>query len=317
MKIVFLDSGTLPSHHPISRPSSTHQWHEYQQTRPEDVVDRCKNAHILVTNKVPITLSILERCPKLKHVAVAATGYNIVDVDACRQFGVSVSNIPSYAQTTVPEHVLMCALALRRQVQQYQQKVVDGAWQQSPHFCVFDRPIHQIKGCTVGILGYGCLGSATADLMRKLGAKVIVHSRRQVEGVNNVSLDDLLATSDVLSVHCSLTDSSKSLIGKNELARMSSDAILINTARGGIVDETALAHAIQSKLIAGAAIDVLANEPPSDESPLLELANQTNVIITPHIAWASESALARLVSILGSNIEAFVNGNPQNLVSDF
>jgi len=315
MQIVFLDSSTLPERFPIPKPERQHEWRNYASTNADQVLERCQHADIVVTNKVPLGAEVLRQCKKITHIAVAATGYNIIDIETCRELKISVSNIREYAGVTVPEHVLMCALQLRRNLSRYQQLVAQGDWQKSSQFCVFDQPIQQLHGSLVGIIGFGSLGQATANLMRAVGAEVIVHSRRQVENYPNASLDELLAKADIISVHCTLNESSKNLIGDKELSLMSAQAILINTARGGIVNETALARAIENQSIAAAAIDVLSTEPPQQETRLLALANRDNVIITPHIAWASEAALEQLVTILGDNIRAFIQGTPQNLVT--
>jgi len=315
-RIVYLDRSSLPTHIDIPPPLHPHEWVNFSASHSDQIVERCIDADVIVTNKVPVTKSVLNACPRVRHIAVTATGYNIIDIDACQELGVSVSNIPSYAATTVSEHVIMCALTLRRELNLYRHEVINDAWQSSQTFCLFDKPIHDLAGCKFGVIGFGQIGRATAKLANALGMNIVYHSRTAHENniATQVSFAELISTCDVISVHCSLNEETENLIGTSEIAKMQAHTILINTARGGIVNETEVVKAINDGKLGGIAFDVLATEPPNDNSPLLSIAKKTNVIITPHIAWASEQAMQHLVSILSSNIDAFLNGKPQNVV---
>lgn len=317
MNIVYLDRATLSENTHIRTPVGQHSWLCYDNTEDNQVVERCRDADVIALNKVAIDESILLACPDLKHIAVSATGFNCVDLDACRRHGVSVSNIPSYASTTVPEHVIGLALALRRQLLQYRAKVIAGDWQNSDTFCLFDKPIRDLRGSTFGVIGFGNLGQATAKLAEKLGMQVIYSSPSDKKSAfaKHVKLSELLINSDIISLHCSLTEQSKNMIGEQELSLMQKHCILINTARGGIANEKAVAQAVLEQKIGGIGFDVLSQEPPIDGSPLLDIASLNNVIITPHTAWASEHALQNVADILIDNIDAFVGHQPQNIVS--
>ncbi|MFQ3244950.1 MAG: glycerate dehydrogenase [Arenicella sp.] len=316
-KIVFLDRVGLPERFSVRAPELNHQWDNYDSTLPEQVIERSVGADVLITNKVKITRETLLACPSVKHIAVAATGFNIIDIDACRELGVSVSNIPSYAATTVAEHVIASALCLRRQLLSYRQSVIDGQWQRSSSFCLFGEPINDLKNSSFAVIGFGELGRAAASMAAALGMRVIFSSRgkHQCEIAEQVSFEEAITTADIISVHCSLNADTLNLIAAPQLRKMQPHAILINTARGGIVNEADVVQAINDKLIGGISFDVLIEEPPSDYSPLLSIANFENVIITPHSAWASEQAMQRLADILADNVEAFLLGSPQNLVS--
>lgn len=316
-RIVYLDRAGLPERFKIAAPKLKHEWIDYSMSRPDQVIERCQGADVIVTNKVNINEQTLLACPSVRHVAVSATGYNIVDTQACHRLGVSVSNIPSYSATTVSEHVLTSMLSLRRSLNSYRNSVINGEWQKSDAFCLFGKPINDIAGSTFGVIGFGELGQATAAKASALGLKVVFTSRKQYSSpfAEQISLEQLIEQSDVISVHCSLNDDSKNMIGLSQLKRMKNDCILINTARGGIVNEHDVTLAIQQQLIGGIAFDVLLNEPPNNDSPLLAIAHQENVILTPHIAWASEQAMQSLANVLAANVDAFLNGSPQNIVA--
>jgi len=315
-KIVFLDRNSLSKGARIRGLSAPANWSYYPTTSRQQVIERCTGADILVLSKCPITAATLAACPTIKHIAVAATGFNIIDLDACSEYGVSVSNIPSYADTTVSEHVICMALNLRRQMIQYRQQVINGEWQKSDAFCLFDKPVFDLAGCTMGIVGFGQLGQATARLAKAMGMKVIFSARKahHADYATQVSFEKLVQTADIISVHCALNNSTSNLFDAQVLSQMQSHAILINTARGGIIDELALKNALLNKEIAAAGIDVLVEEPPQNDSPLLEIADLSNVIITPHSAWLSENAMQRLTDTLADNIDAFISGVNSNLV---
>ena len=315
--IVMLDRNAFPSTTALKAISSPHTWSNYANSKPQQVIARLTDAEVVVTSKVHITDEILSACPNLKHIAVAATGYNVIDLDACKKHNVSVSNIPSYASNTVAEHVIATSLTLRREINQYRQLVINDEWQKSEGFCLFDKPVNDLRGATLGIIGLGDIGLATAQLAVNIGMKVVFAARRpiQCDIAQQVDTQQLIESSDIISLHCSLNKDSANLISTNEFQQMQNHAILINTARGGIVDEFALVDAIKNNKIGGAAIDVLVEEPPKDHSPLLSIAERTNVIITPHIAWTSQQALQTAANILVDNVEQFLAGSPCNLVS--
>ncbi|MFT5571114.1 MAG: glycerate dehydrogenase [Cryomorphaceae bacterium] len=317
MKIVYLDRATLSATTQLRAPLGLHDWSCFDSTNPESVIARCMGAEVVATNKVPITQAILEACPSIRHIAVSATGYNCVDIDACSKHVVSVSNVPNYASTTVPEHVITLTLALRRELIAYRAQVIAGKWQTSKTFCVFDKPIRDVRNATFGVIGFGGLGEATGLLANALGMQVIYSSPsdKQSDFAKRVKFSELLARSDVISLHCSLTPSTHNLIGQHELAKMQPHCILINTARGGVANEKEVARAVQDNIIGGIGFDVLEQEPPTQGSPLLDISHLDNVIITPHTAWASEHALQRVADILIDNIDAFIEQRPQNIVS--
>lgn len=317
VKIAFLDRSTIRSDIVIRQPDFPHEWSEYGATAYDQIIDRLQTVDIAITNKVPLTAATLASLPDLRMIAVAATGVDHIDLDACKAGNITVSNIRNYALHSVPEHAISMMLSLRRQVLQYRQEVIKGRWQQEGNFCFFDQPIQDVNGATLGIIGYGTLGQATAKLAHALGMQVQYTSRsdKAADFSKPVDMETLLRTSDVISCHCPLTPDTRHLLDASAFNKMKPGAIIINTARGDIVDERALAEAITDKQIAGAAIDVLPQEPPAIDSPLMQLADQTNVILTPHIAWASQQAMQILADQLIDNVEAFVGGKPKNSVT--
>jgi len=317
VKIAFLDRSTIRADIAVRQPDFSHSWSEYETTEtPQQANERLQDIDIVITNKVPITEPLIAACPELKMVAVAATGVDHIDIEACKAHGITVSNIRNYALCTVPEHVIGMILSLRRQILQYRQEVIEGRWQRENNFCFFDRPIQDISGATLGIIGYGAIGQATAQLAHALGMHVQYTSRsaKAADFAKPVDLDTLLRTSDVISCHCPLTLQTHHLLDTAAFEKMKSSAIVINSARGDIVDEQALADALTQNKIAAVAIDVLPQEPPASNSPMMQLANRTNVILTPHTAWASQQAMQTLANQLIDNIEAFVAGEPKNTI---
>ncbi|NBR97839.1 MAG: D-2-hydroxyacid dehydrogenase [Betaproteobacteria bacterium] len=296
--VVFLDRQSLKAN--VRRPSFEHTWEEHVQTLEADVVTRLKNATVAITNKVPIRKATLEQLPNLKMIAVAATGYDVIDVAACRERGVGVANIRNYAVHTVPEHSF--ALIFR--------------WQAQDQFCFFDHSISDLYGSTLGIFGEGALGQGTAKIARALGMRVLFadHPPPKAPDVEFTDPDTVLAESDIISLHCPLTPESRNFIGLEQFRKMKRTAILINTARGGLVDEAALKEALETGLIAGAGFDVLTKEPPKDGNPLLDIKTP-NFILTPHVAWASDGAMQFLADQLIDNVEAYIAGKPQHLVT--
>ena len=313
-RIVFLDRQSLKAE--VRRPSFSHVWEEHDQTAESLVASRLAGATVAITNKVPIRRATLEQLPELKMIAVAATGYDVIDIDACRERGIAVANIRNYAVHTVPEHTFAMIFALRRNLIAYREDVLRGRWQAQDQFCFFDHPIQDLHGSTLGIFGEGALGQATAAIARALGMRVLFadHPPPKAPDVEFTDPETVLAQSDIISLHCPLTPASRNFIGIEQFKKMKRSAILINTARGGLVDEHALKIAIETGLIAGAGFDVLTKEPPKEGNPLLELRTP-NFILTPHVAWASDGAMQFLADQLIDNVEASIAGTPQNLVT--
>ncbi|WP_332855736.1 D-2-hydroxyacid dehydrogenase [Duganella sp. S19_KUP01_CR8] len=317
-RIVFLDRDSVIAN--IRKPSFAHEWTEYPATAAADAMQRLRDARatIAITNKVPLRAAELAQLPDLKMIAVAATGTDIVDLAACRERGIVVSNIRNYAVHTLPEHTFALILALRRQLVAYRADIEAGLWQKSDRFCLFGHPISDLAGSRLGLFGYGALGRSVAQIARAFGMEVIVHTRSplpdaKADGVREAGFDEVLETSDIISLHLPLNDKTRNMISAKELIRMKRNALLINTARGGLVDETALADALRSGVIAGAGFDVLVKEPPPEDNVLLNL-RLPNFILTPHSAWASSQAMQVLVDQLIDNVEAWVAGAPRNVV---
>lgn len=312
-KIVFLDRNSLIAEMRV--PSFAHDWVDFEQTRPEDVVARLQDASIVITNKVKLPGELLTQTPGVKMVAVAATGTDNVDLGYCREHGIVVSNIRGYAVDTVPEHAFMMMLALRRNLIGWREDVHAGLWQQADQFCLFTRPVNDLHGSTLGLVGYGSLGRGMRKLAEAFGMKVLVaeHKTAATPREGYTPFDTVLREADVISLHTPLTAETRHMISTREFGLMKPSALLINTARGNLVDEAALIEALQSGRIGGAGFDVLAVEPPREGNPLLDL-ELPNFILTPHVAWSSREAMQTLADQLVDNIEAFVAGTPRNLV---
>ena len=311
--LVFLDRATLIAD--LRIPAFEHVWVEHPACTPAEVAELLWRASIAITNKAPITRAVLEACPKLRLIAVAATGINNVDLDACRERGVAVCNIRGYARHTVPEHVFMLLLALRRNLLAWRASLQQDAWRNAEQFCLFDHEIHDLHGSTLGLIGYGSVGVGVERLARAFGMDVLIAERKDATMVRpgRVAFEEVLARADQISLHTPLTESTRGLIGAREFGLMKRNAVLINTARGGIVDETALISALKTRRIAGAGFDVLSVEPPAQGNPLLDL-NLPNFLLTPHVAWSSREAMQALADQLIDNIEAFVRGEQRNRV---
>jgi len=312
-RVVFLDRASIVAN--VRRPDCAEDFVEYARSSGPEVVARLKNATVAITNKVPLRASVLRQLPELKMIAVAATGYDVVDVAYCREHGIAVANIRNYAIHTVPEHAFAMILALRRNLLAYRTDVEAGVWQKSEQFCFFGHAILDLHGSQLGIIGEGAIGRAMAQVARGFGMRPVFadHPLRVGEDLEYVALSQLIAESDVITLHCPLTSTTRNMIGEAELRSMKRTAIVINAARGGLVDEHALIRALEEGWIAGAGFDVLTTEPPRDGHPLLEL-RQPNFILTPHIAWASHDAMQTLADQLIDNIDAWARGAPQNLV---
>ncbi|HEX8920572.1 MAG TPA: D-2-hydroxyacid dehydrogenase [Pyrinomonadaceae bacterium] len=313
-RIVFLERDTFKAE--FRRPAFAHEWIEYGWTNAEQVVERLSDASICICNKVRLGEAELAQLPHLRFIAVAATGVDNVDLDYCRNHSIAVANVRNYARHSVPEHVFMLILALRRNLIGYHRDVLDGAWQRAKQFCLLNHSILDLHASTLGIIGYGALGQAVAKLAAAFGMRVLVGEHKGARTIREgrKSFTQLLVESDIVTLHCPLTDETRNLIGAAEFELMRSGALLINTARGGLVNEGALVQALKDKKIGGAGFDVLTQEPPREGNPLLEL-ELPNFILTPHVAWASREAMQALADQVIENIEAFVRGEPCNLVT--
>ena len=317
MKIVFLDRSTIAPQIRLRRPAFQHELVEHANTQPEDIVARLAGATIAIINKVPLGAEVLAQLPDLKLIAVAATGTDCVDKAACEAHGIVVSNIRGYALNTVPEHAFALMLALRRSVVAYREAVISGRWQQSGQFCFFDYPIHDLAGARLGIIGEGVLGQRVADIAKAFGMVPMfaAHKGRSGLGPLYTPWQEVLETSDIITLHSPLTAETRGMIAMPEFRAMKRRPLLINTARGGLVDEADLVAALDAGLISGAGFDVVTGEPPPPDSPLLRIVGRPNVILTPHVAWASDEAQQALADQLMDNIESFVAGRPRNRVS--
>ncbi len=313
-RIVFLDRKSLIAD--LRAPSFAHDWTDHDQTRPEEVLARIKDARIVISNKVKLPGEVLAQAPSVKMIAVCATGTDNVDLAYCKANGIVVSNIRGYAVHTLPEHVFMLLLALRRNLIGWREDVRDGLWQKSDQFCLFTRPINDLYGSTLGLVGHGTLGNGVRKIAEAFGMKVLVAEHKNASTVRDgyAAFDTVLKEADVISLHIPLTPETRHLISTREFGLMKSSALLINTARGNLVDEAALIQALKSGRIAGAGFDVLAVEPPREGNPLLDL-DLPNFILTPHVAWSSRNAMQIMADQLVDNIEAFVAGKPSNLVT--
>lgn len=317
MRIVQLEAESLIA--AVRRPAFAHEWVEYPATLPGQVVERLRGAAVAITNKVPLDAAAIAALPELKMIAVSATGTNNVDLDACRARGIVVSNIRGYAEHTVPEHVIALLLALSRNLVAWRETLLAGGWQQSSQFCLFDYPIRDLHGATLGLIGSGTLGNGVARLAEAFGMRVLRAERKAAATVRPgyTAFGDVLAQADAISLHCPLTPETTGLIGEAELQTMKPSALLINTARGGIVDEAALIRALTEGWIAGAGFDVITAEPPPAGHPMVDpaLLARPNFLLTPHVAWSSRPAMQALADQLIDNIEAFAAGTPRNQVA--
>ncbi|WP_321283267.1 D-2-hydroxyacid dehydrogenase [uncultured Vibrio sp.] len=313
-KVVFLDRATIPAHIQVPRPSFEHQWVEYGLTSPDQVVERLVDADIVISNKVILDQQVLAQLPKLRMVAVAATGFNNVDVDYCANHNIAVANVQGYATRSVPEHVIAMLFALRRNLFGYHQDIAAGEWQRDKQFCFFTHPIGDIGGSTLGVVGSGALGEATAKLARALGMEVLFAERKGATECRQgyVPFEEVLEQADAITLHCPLNEHTRNLISDAELKQMKPTAILINTGRGGLVDEQATVDALKNGEIAGAGFDVFTQEPADESNPLIANMAMPNLLLTPHVAWGSDSSIQRLADILIENINAFERGESVN-----
>ena len=310
-KGVFLDFATISPRDLdlCALKESVSEWTFFDTTELAEIEARVEDAEVLVTNKVPIDEYTLQKTPKLKLIVVAATGYEHIDLEACRRQGIRVCNVKNYSTASVVQHTFALIFALNTGLIKYHQRVVRGAWQNSLLFCLTDFPIHDVEGKTLGVIGYGSIGRAIATAASSFGMEVIVAQRSGTSGasdskVTRLDLSTLLERSDIVSLHCPKTSETLNIIDAHALSLMKKDALLINTARGGLINERDLAQALKERSIGGAGIDVLSTEPPEENNPLLA-EPLPNLIITPHIAWASNSSRQRLVNRIAEIIKNF------------
>lgn len=315
-RIVFLDRDTIAPQIDVPRPSFAHDWVDHPRTAPDETAARLAGAQIAITNKVRIGAAELAAAPDLKLIAIAATGFDCVDIAACTARGVAVCNIRGYSVNTVPEHVFALLLGLRRSLVTYVNETRDGAWQRAGQFCYFSGPIRDLSGATMGIVGRGGIGSKVAALARAFGMEVIFAARPGAAGdADRVAFPEFCARADVISLHCPLTEDTRGLLDDAAFAAMTRAPVILNTARGALIDLPALDRALQLGQISGAGIDVADREPPAPDDILMRLADDPRVLVTPHIAWASDEAQTTLAHQLIDVIESFQRGAPMNLLT--
>ena len=317
MNIVVLDGYTLnPGDLTWKDLESLGRCTVYDRMAPEEVVPRAKDAEIVLTNKTVLSSDVIKQLPKLKYIGVLATGYNVVDIEAARDLSIPVTNVPAYSTQSVAQMVFAHLLNLTQHVAHHAQTVRSGRWTANPDFCYWDTPLIELAGLTMGIIGLGRIGRATAKSALTFGMKVIaydiVRPSSLPRGCQFVKLDDIFRLSDVISLHCPLTPQTENIINKERLELMKRTAFLINTSRGPLVDEQVLAEALNNRKIAGAGLDVLSEEPPGENNPLLKA---DNCYISPHIAWATHAARQRLLQVAVDNVASFLAGKSRNVVN--
>ena len=316
MTIKFLDSHTMSLNDDIDF-SPLEKLGSYfgYSINNDDIKGFGQDAEIIITNKIKIDDNIMDSLPKLKLICVIATGYNVVDIKAAKKRNIIVVNVPQYAKYSVSQHTFALILSLSSSVCSYLKDVREGWWQKSSSFTLLKYPTIELSGKTMGIIGFGAIGRETAKIAEVFNMDVLVYDISDISeyGYTNYTLDKILKKSDIISIHVPLTSETENLINKKELGKMKNTALIINTSRGGIVNEADLAEALNSGVISGAGLDVLTEEPPKNGNPLL--GDVKNLIVTPHVAWSSREARQRLIDITAENIKSFREGNPINLVS--
>ena len=313
MKIVVLDGYTLnPGDLTWDEIAKLGQLviHDRTEFSPENVIETIGDAEIVFTNKTPLPKSVLSKTPSVKYIGVLATGYNVVDVNAAKEFGIVVTNIPAYGTTAVAQYTIALLLELCHHIGEHSRSVLNGDWTKSPDWCYWNYPLIELAGKTMGLVGFGRIGQATAKIAQAVGLSILVYDTNQKKELENdslkyVGLDELLSKSDIVSLHCPLFDSTKGIINKDNIAKMKDGVMIINTSRGPLVVEEDLRVALDSGKVAGAAVDVVSSEPIAADNPLLKAKN---CIITPHIAWAPKESRTRLMSIAVENLKSFING---------
>ncbi|MCF0049208.1 D-2-hydroxyacid dehydrogenase [Dyadobacter sp. LJ53] len=315
MKIVILDGYTLnPGDLDWAPIQELGNVTIYDRSASEEIVARAKDAEVLLVNKVVLTEAILNELPKVKYIGVMATGFNNIDINAARKHNITVTNVKAYGPASVAQQTFALLLAVVNHAELHSQSVFAGDWVASPDFCYWKTPLTELAGKTMGLIGLGDIGSQVAKIALAFGMKVIAYRKhtKPTAGIEMVSLEDVFEKSDVISLHCPLTDETKEIVNKERLARMKRNAIILNTGRGPLIQENDLAEALKNGIIAGAGLDVLSTEPPKADNPLL---SAPNCIITPHVAWATFEARKRLLQMVADNLESFMNGEAKNVVS--
>jgi glycerate dehydrogenase len=314
-RIVFLDRGTIGLKQ-LVRPAFAHEWVEYDRTRPEQVVERLENCDIAISNKVPIGRDSIVRLPRLKMIAIPATGYDAFDIDACAERGIIVSNVRGYAVNTVPEHTFALILALRRSLPGFRRDVIAGKWQEADQFCFFSHAISDLADSVLGIFGEGAIGQRVAKLGEAFGMRTLFGAHKGVSGLGPLytPFDEVLAIADVITLHCPLLPGTRNMLAMPEFRDMKKRPLIINCGRGGLVHEADLVEALDLGLISGIGFDCLTSEPPSPSNPLLAVLDRPNVIVTPHVAWASVEAMQTVWRQVISHIENFNEGRPSHVI---
>ncbi|MGF0032468.1 D-2-hydroxyacid dehydrogenase [Bariatricus sp. SGI.154] len=318
MKIVVLDGYTLnPGDISWEGMEAFGEVTVYDRTQPEDIVARIGDAEVVYTNKTPLTRETFDACPNIKFVGVLATGYNIVDIEAAKEKGIPVSNIPTYGTAAVSQYAIALLLELCHHIGEHSDCVKKGDWTNNPDWCFWNYPLVELAGKTMGIIGFGRIGQDTGKIAQALGMKVLAfdayhNPALETETCRYAELDELLAESDVISLHCPLFPSTEGIINKDTIAKMKTGVMIINDSRGPLIVEEDLRDALNSGKVAGAAVDVVSTEPIQMDNPLLQAKN---MIITPHIAWAPKESRQRLMDIAVANLKAYVDGEPQNVVN--
>ncbi|MFT4104179.1 MAG: D-2-hydroxyacid dehydrogenase [Lacrimispora sp.] len=289
----------------------------YDRTPEERVIERIGDAEAVYTNKTPLSKSTLEACPGIKYIGVLATGYNVVDIEAAKERGIPVSNIPSYGTEAVAQFTIALLLELCHRIGDHSRSVMEGDWTRSEDFCYWNYPLTELAGKTMGIIGFGRIGQAVSKIAQALGMKILAYSRTREESLETetchyAELNELLANSDVISLHCPLHPDTQGMINKETIARMKDHVMILNSSRGPLIVEEDLKEALNSGKVGGAAVDVVSVEPMKEDNPLLQAKN---CIITPHIAWAPKETRQRLMDIAVDNLRAYAKGCPQNVVN--
>lgn len=309
MQAVFLDKGTFSDGVNLPAPTGVTDYVLYNDTPQELIIERCQNAEIIITNKVQITAEVIAKLPKLKLIQLTATGMNNVDQDACVEHNITLYNVAGYAVKSVPEHTFMLMLNAMRAGLHYHNKVIDGTWAANGNFCLLDIPLVDLEDKILGIIGVGAIGKRVTEIACAFGMTVLwaEHQGRAPRNGDYTAFDEVLASADVISLHCPLNEDTKHLINKESLAKMTKQPLLVNVARGGIVDSQALTDAVHNEQILGYGSDVFEQEPIANDDPLLTLGDHPRVIFSPHNAWGSRSAQETLWQILSKQVTEFIN----------
>ena len=313
MKAVFLDRATFSSDLDLNTPNGLSDYQVYEQT-PNDaqtIIERCQHADIIITNKVKLTAEVITQLPKLKLIQLTATGMDNVDKAACDRQGIALQNVAGYAVKSVPEHTLMLILSVMRASRHYHNQVVQGDWQTDGRFCLLGTPLIDLEGKTLGIIGYGTIGKRVAEIAKVFGMRVLIaeHQGRVPRNSDYTAFDDVLGKSDIITLHCPLTAATHHLINDETIAKMAKQPLIVNVARGSVVDSGAVVDAVNAGKILGYASDVFEDEPIRDDDPLLTLRDHPRVMLTPHNAWGSVNAQLTLWSILCEQVQRFIHDN--------